>query len=128
MSSDIIEYKDYTFVKDGFTRLYDVVLHGKLLDSGLTLNSAYYLANDHWNKRYGIEPPVWEDKREHRMIHTYEVTGVVVRNCNTVDPEFKCIIDADRIVIAQLKAKMEVSVEYGADALLRDVRIKRVSE
>lgn len=128
MSSDIIEYKDYTFVKDGFTRLYDVVLHGKLLDSGLTLNSAYYLADDHWNKRYGIEPAAWKDKREHRIIYTYEVTGVVVRNCNTVDPEFKCIIDADRIVIAQLKAKMKVSVEYGKNALLRDVRITRVSE
>lgn len=128
MSSDIIEYKDYTFVKDGFTRLYDVVLHGKTLDSGLTLNSAYYLADDHWNKRYGIEPAACEDKREHRIIYTYEVTGVVVRDCNTVDPEFKCIIDADRIVIAQLKAEMKVSVEYGKDALLRDVRIRRVSE
>lgn len=128
MSSDIIDYRDYTFVKDGFTGLYDVVLHGKLLDSGLTLNSAHYLADDHWNKRYGIELVAWEDKREHYMIYTYEVTGVVVRNCDIVDPEFKCIIDADRIVIAQLKAKMKVSVEYGKDALLRDVRIKRVSE
>ena len=128
MSSDIIEYKDYTFVKHGFTRLYDVVLHGKILDSGLTLNSACYLADDHWNRRYGIEPAACKDKRGHGIIYTYEVTGVVVRNCNTVDPEFKCIIDADRIVIAQLKARMKVSVEYGKDALLRDVRIKRVSE
>lgn len=126
--TDIIDYKDYTFVKDGFTGLYDVVLHGKLLDSGLPFNSAYYLADDHWNKRYGIERAPWEDNREHRMIHAYEVTGVVVRNCITVDPEFKCIVDAERIVIAQLKAKMKVAVNYGEDALLRDVRIKKVSE
>ena len=126
--TDIIDYKDYTFVKDGFTGLYDVVLDGKVVDSSLPLNSAYYVAEDHWNTRYGIKPAVWENDREHNILHTYEVTGVIVRGCTTIDPAFTCIIDAERMVLAQMKAKMKVSVNYGKNALLRDVKVKKIGK
>lgn len=129
MSSDIIDWRDYTFVKDEFTRLYDVLLHDKLIDSGLTLNSAYHAAEKDWDSRY---PHVIDESEYHessfdhlRDKHTFEIRGIVVRNCNTVEPEFKCVIDAESFCIAQLKAKMIVSTNYGKDCFLRDIRIRR---
>lgn len=130
MSSDIIEYKDYVFVRNIDQGGYDVELLRRQLASSVSLQDAYRISDDDWDRRYPISHDV--DKRAEfyselkTQLDIFEVTGTIIRNCSVVTPTVRYNVRAESFSMAQLQARMRASVEYGSDCLLRDVKVRRI--
>lgn len=130
MASDIIEYKDYVFVRNIDQGGYDVELLRRQLASSVSLQDAYRISDDDWGRRYPISHDA--DKREEfyselkPQLDIFEVTGTIIRNCSVVTSTVRYNVRAENFSMAQLQARMRASVEYGSDCLLRDVKVRRI--
>ena len=130
MASDIIEYKDYVFVRNIDVGGYDVELLRRQLASSVSLQDAYRISDRDWNRRYPQLNSLKQCDESYdaldRHLDIFEVTGTVIRNCSVVAPTVQYNIRAETFSMAQLQARMRASVEYGNDCLLRDVKVRRM--
>ena len=130
MASDIIEYKDYVFVKDIHTGSFDVELLGRQVACGASLQYAYRIADEDWDKRYPVEPYVYEDSEcndDLGCVSKFEVTGTVIRDYCVIEPSARILVHAESDSEAVSAARMKVLVEYGRDCLFRDINVKELS-
>lgn len=117
--TDVFEYLDYQFVRDGYTGKYSVYQNDRTIGQELDFIDAQAAADSDFRLRYP----------GHRIFdkkpRTFRVEATIIRKNDFAERIFTTVLGC-QYASAEKAAKDKWRLQFGYDCLIRDVSIREV--
>lgn len=118
--TDIFEYLDYQFVRDGYTGKYSVYQDDRLLGQDMQFIDAQAAADSDFRRRYPQSDPTTKTQPR-----AFRVEATIIHKDDSSERVFTTVIGY-RYASAEKQAKDQWRTKFGWDCLIRDVSIWEV--